>query len=279
MSQVERRLKDGGVAIYRHPLLVRATHWVNAFCLLILLLSGLQILNAHPAFYWGEDSRFAKPALSFTAYEDAQGELHGRTHIGGLHLETTGFLGASRQAGGDQLEPRAFPHWLTLPSYRDLGMARRWHFFFAWFFVLNGAAYVAYALITRRVKVLWPTMAQMRGFGRSLWDHLRLRFAHGEEARDYNVLQKLAYLAVIFGLLPLMVFTGLAMSPGMDARLPILSELFGGRQSARFVHFLSATGLVAFFVVHIAMVIAAGPITEMRSILTGWFVIRKGPAK
>ncbi len=218
---------------------VRLTHWVNALCLLLLLMSGLQILNAHAALYWGETSPFDRPWISF--------------------------------GSGD--EP-AFPGWMILPGWQDLASGRRWHFFFAWLFVLNGLAYVVYALVSGRVRrVLAPDRNQLRGIGRTLVDHLRLRFAHGEAARQYNVLQKLTYLAVLFGLLPLMVATGLTMSPGMDARLNFLTVLFGGRQSARSIHFVTAAALVLFFFIHIAAILAAGPLNEMRSIVTGWFVI------
>jgi thiosulfate reductase cytochrome b subunit len=275
MTQLIERTRKGGTAVYRHPLIVRATHLVNALCLLVLLLSGLQILTAHPALYWGQTSRFAHPLAAIESVEGNDGLLRGRLTVAGAHLDTTGVLGASK-SGGDQLQSRAFPSWMTLPSNLDLGAGRRWHFAFAWVLVLNGLAYLSFALISRRAQtLLWPTAADLRGFGRSVVDHLRLRFAHGEEAVGYNVLQKLAYVAVIFGLLPLMVLTGLVMSPAMDARLPLLGDLLGGRQSARTLHFLSASGLAAFFLVHIAMVIAAGPVNEMRSILTGWFVIRR----
>jgi len=229
MSTRERTTRDGRVLVYRHPWLVRAAHWVNALCLLILLLSGLQILNAHPAFYWGEASHFATPILK----------------VGPV------------------------PGWLTLPSYADLGAGRRWHFFFAWIFVINGLAWAALAVARR---TLWPRRAQLGHIGGAVIDHLRGRFAHGEDAVGYNVLQKLAYVAVLFGLLPLMVVTGLAMSPGTDAALPWLT-MVAGRQTMRTVHFLSASGLVLFLAVHLAMVVAAGPINEMRSILTGWFSI------
>lgn len=279
MGTPERTLRDGRVAIYRHPLLVRATHWVNAACLVLLLLSGLQILNAHPAFYWGEDSRFARPLAAVTTVEDAEGGLQGRLTVGDLQFDTTGVLGASASADGG-VRAVAFPGWLTLPSYPDLGAGRRWHFFFAWALVLNGLAYGLYSLASGRLrKVMWPSLSEMKGIGRAVLDHARLRFAHGDEARAYNVLQKLAYLAVILGLLPLMLFTGLAMAPGVDARLPIVTELFGGRQSARTVHFLAASGLVLFALTHVAMVIAAGPVNEMRSILTGWFVLGKKDRK
>lgn len=244
MPVADRALSRGRIAVYRHPLLVRFTHWLNALCLLVLLMSGLQILNAHPALYWGESSTFGSPFIAF----------------------------GSGQAA-------AFPGWSTLPGWQDLAGGRRWHFFFAWLFVVNGLVYAIYALVSGRVRrVLAPTRAQVRHIGSSILEHLRLRFPHGEEARHYNVLQKLTYLAVLFGLLPLMVITGLTMSPGMDARLHFLTAVFGGRQSARTIHFLTAAALVTFFLIHIAAVLAAGPLTEMRSIVTGWFVIkpRKG---
>jgi thiosulfate reductase cytochrome b subunit len=239
-SGSDRTLSGGRVAFYRHPVAVRLTHWVNAWCLAVLLMSGLQILNAHPALYWGETSRFAHPLLSFGA-------------------------GAGP----------AFPAWITLPGWQDLASGRRWHFFFAWLFVLNGLAYLGYALGSGRLRrVLAPDRKQLRHIGRSLADHARLRFPHGEEARRYNVLQKLSYLVVLFGLLPLMLLTGLTMSPGMDARLHLLTALFGGRQSARTIHFFTASALLLFFVIHMLAVVAAGPVNETRSMLTGWFVIK-----
>jgi thiosulfate reductase cytochrome b subunit len=245
MTLPDRPLSEGRVAVYRHPLPIRVTHWLNALCLLVLLLSGLQILNAHPALYWGNTSTFSNPLVAFGS---GQGP--------------------------------AFPSWATLPSWQDLAGGRRWHFFFAWLFVLNGLLYVVYALTSRRVsRVLAPTGEQLRHIGSSVREHLRLRFPHGDEARNYNVLQKLSYLIVLFGLLPLMVATGLTMSPGMDARLHFLVEVFGGRQSARTIHFLTASTLVLFFIIHIIAVVAAGPLTEMRSIVTGWFVIRTGKGR
>jgi thiosulfate reductase cytochrome b subunit len=240
MNVAERTLGNGRIAVYRHPLLVRVTHWINALCLLVLLLSGLQILNAHPALYWGNASNFSNPLVAFGS---GQGP--------------------------------AFPHWATLPGWQDLAGGRRWHFFFAWLFVLNGLVYVVHALVSGRVRrVLAPTKEQLRHIGGSIREHLRLRFPHGDEARSYNVLQKLSYLVVSFGLLPLMVATGLTMSPGIDARFHFLTGIFGGRQSARTIHFLTAMALLLFFLIHMLAVVAAGPLTELRSIVTGWFVIR-----
>ena len=111
-------------------------------------------------------------------------------------------------------------------------------------------------------------------------DHARLKFPVGEAALRYNILQKLAYCSVLFVLLPLVILTGLTMSPGIDAGIPFLPEMFGGRQSARSLHFIAAFGLVAFFVVHIIMVVLAGPYNEVRSMVTGWYRVppeRKEP--
>jgi thiosulfate reductase cytochrome b subunit len=239
----ERVLHDGRTVVYRHPLPVRVWHWINVLCLLVLIPSGLQILNAHPALYWGNASTFGAPWIDFGLRGDAP----------------------------------AFPSWITLPSWQDLADGRTWHIFFAWIFVASGLAYVIYALASGRVQsMLWPSGRELRGIGRSILDHLRLRFPEGEEARRYNLLQKLSYLVVLFFLLPLMVATGLTMSPGMDARLHFLTELFGGRQSARTIHFLTASALVLFIFVHLAAMLAAGPLNELRSIVTGWFALARG---
>jgi len=240
MVKMEYPLPDGRVAFYRHPLFVRLVHWVNAVCLLLLLMSGLQILNAHPALYWAQASTFDRPFINFRSGEGA-----------------------------------AFPSWAILPGWQDLASGRRWHFFLAWVFVLNGLGYAVYVVASGRLRrTLSPTREQLRHIGGSIVEHLKLRFPHGEEARHYNVLQKLSYLGVMFVLLPLMVLTGLTMSPGMDARLHLLTEVFGGRQSARTLHFLTASAIVLFFVIHVIAIVAAGPLNEMRSIVTGWFAIR-----
>ena len=167
-----------------------------------------------------------------------------------------------------------FPSWITLPSYRDLATGRRWHFFFAWLFVLNGLAYLAYSLLSGHVRRdLAPSGEELRHVPQSLWEHLRLRFPKGEAAKRYNVLQKLAYLAVIFVLLPLTILSGLTMSPAMDAAFPFLLDFFGGRQSARTMHFLCATGIVLFVLVHVVMVLLSGVWNNLRSMITGRYAI------
>jgi thiosulfate reductase cytochrome b subunit len=105
--------------------------------------------------------------------------------------------------------------------------------------------------------------------------HARLRFPTGAAALRYNSLQKLSYAGVLLVLLPLMIVTGLAMSPATDAWAPIVTEAFGGRQSARSVHFIAAFLLVVFFLVHIVMVVLAGPFNEVRSMITGKYRLPK----
>jgi thiosulfate reductase cytochrome b subunit len=259
--------------VYRHSLAVRITHWVNAFCLLVLLMSGLQIFNAHPTLYFGSKSEPDRAVLSMNAVQRDDGSYAGITTIGSTSFNTTGVLGLSRDADGEY-DNRGFPSWITLPSYRDLATGRRWHFFFAWLFVFNGLAYLLYAAVSGHIRRdLSPTRSQLSHIGQSIWEHVRFRFPKGEEAKSYNVLQKLAYLAVIFGLLPLVFLTGLTMSPGMDAAFPSLLNIFGGRQSARTIHFLCATGITLFVVVHLVMVVATGTWNNVRSMITGRYVI------
>ena len=161
-----------------------------------------------------------------------------------------------------------------MPSDQDLTGGRSWHFFFAWAFVLNGLAYLLYGLVSGQLRFrLIPSRDQVRHFGASVWEHLTLRSPQGNEAKRYNVIQKLTYLVVLFVLLPVQVLAGLAMSPAMNAAFPFLLTVFDGRQSARTVHFVVAALLVLFVVVHVALVLLSGFWNNMRGMLTGWFVI------
>jgi thiosulfate reductase cytochrome b subunit len=260
--------------IYRHALPIRLTHWVNALVLIILLMSGLQIFNAHPALYWGSFSNFNRPLVSMGAMRTGSGEIKGITTILGHRFDTTGILGASEDSG--TITARGFPEWATIPSVQWLAMGRRWHFFFAWIFVITGATYVLYSLLSQHFsRDLLPSGSDIKSIGRTTWNHLLFRFPQGEEAKRYNVLQKIAYLIVMFVLLPLAVLTGLAMSPRMDAIFPWLLTLFDGRQSARTVHFITAFSLVAFVLIHVFMVIVSGAWNNLRSMITGRYRIEE----
>lgn len=255
--------------IKRHSAIVRITHWLNVVALTGLLMSGLQIFNAHPALYWGQASDFERPWLAIGSKVDDQDVAHGVTALFGHAFDTTGVLGLS----GEE-EERAFPAWATLPGQRWLAMGRRWHFFFAWLFVLNGLVYLASGLVNGHVRRdLLPTAGELRRIPRTIFDHLRLRFPKGEEARRYNVLQNLAYLAVVFTVLPLVALAGLAMSPNLDSVVPLLVSL--GRQSVRSIHFLCALALVLFVLVHVLMVILSGFWNNLWSMVTGRYEIEE----
>jgi thiosulfate reductase cytochrome b subunit len=254
--------------VYRQSAWTRVTHWLWALSLFFLLLSGLQIFNARPDLYIGQQSGFGfdNAILSFSAANTEQGPK-GYTTLFGKTFDTTGVLGLS--GSGEDLAARAFPAWATIPSYQDLATGRVIHFFFAWVLAATLLVWLVSSLVNGHVKRdLLPRGADIRRLPRDIADHLRFRFHH---ARDYNVLQKLSYAGVLFILLPLMILTGLTMSPAMDTAFPFLLDIFGGRQTARTIHFIGMTLLVLFFIVHVLMVLAAGPLNELRSIVTGWY--------
>ena len=259
----------------RHALLVRITHWVNVVAFIVLLMSGLQIFNAHPNLYWGKSSYSGDPPLlSMTAKSAPNGERLGVTRVFGRDFETTGVFGLSRDSRGAWTE-RGFPSWLTLPGDRWLAMGRRWHFFFAWVFVINGLLYLAYSIASRHLtRDLVPGVKEWRTVGQSIKDHLRFRHPTGEAAKHYNVLQKITYLIVVFVLLPLVVLMGLAMSPWLNSLWPGWVDLVGGRQTARTLHFVAAWALVAFVLIHVFEVIISGVWNNLRSMITGGYRVR-----
>jgi thiosulfate reductase cytochrome b subunit len=280
MSALQHAAKPKPEVIRRHSRVTRVTHWLNALCVIFLLMSGLNIFMAHPSLYWGQyGADFDKPAFSIGATGTPQ-HPRGQTTIGDWRIDTTGLLGASWNHGA--LTAQTFPSWMTLPSWRDLESGRRWHFFFAWVFAINGLIYLIVSILTRHVqRDLAPTKEQIRPSHilHDIAQHARLRFPTGEAAKHYNVLQKLAYLAVIAVLAPLMVLTGLTMSPGFNAIAPIFLDLFGGRQSARTIHFITANLIVLFVLVHLAMVVLAGPLNEIGSMITGRYTVKPDPQK
>jgi thiosulfate reductase cytochrome b subunit len=259
---------------YRHTLPVRIMHWINVIAFFILLMSGLQIFDAHPALYWGKSSYTGRPPiLQLVAKETGDGKVVGVTRVFGREFVTTGVLGASRGPDGD-LVGQGFPSWATIPGPQWLALGRRWHLFFAWIFVINGLAYVIHAILSRHlVRDLMPTGADWHSTGKSLKDHLLLRHPKGEAAKHYNILQKLTYLIVIFGLLPLAILMGWAMSPWLDSIIPGWVDWFGGRQSARTIHFIVALALVAFVVIHVFQVIITGLWNNLRAMITGRYQI------
>jgi thiosulfate reductase cytochrome b subunit len=264
-----------GVLMKRHRLSTRIWHWLNFVTLIIMLMSGLMIFNAHPRLYWGQYGANNDPAWleigSSAGVNGGQKEGGGYLQIGDVRINTAGVLGSYDDKDG-QRQAHAFPYWATIPSGYNLSFARLWHFAFAWVLSLALLFYILRSLFNGHVKRdLHIRKAQWSP--RHIWgdikDHAQLKFPSGAAALEYNILQKLSYIGVIFILLPLMIFTGLTMSPAMNAAWPWLLDLFGGRQSARSLHFIAAFALIAFFIVHIIMVLLAGPLNEIRAMITG----------
>jgi Ni/Fe-hydrogenase b-type cytochrome subunit len=253
--------------IYRHNRVTRLTHWTNALALMILLMSGLQIFNAHPKLYWGNTSEPEKAFFSISATDD-EGAARGYVDLYGHKVDTSGFLGM--QPGVFGPVARAFPSWLTVPGYYSLAAARRWHFFFGWLFALNGLLYVIYNLAVGHMRKFFFTPADAKRVPAMVAYYLHLRKDSPQES-EYNPLQKMAYTSVFIVLTPLVLLSGMAMSPQLNVAFNWLPAAFGGRQSARAVHFILAFGFLLFTFGHVFMVLTQGVVNNMRSMATGWY--------
>ena len=258
---------------YRHPWPVRIWHWMNAAVLLVLLLTGLLIFDLHPHLYWGETGQEGVGAfLSLSGTHLDRAVPQTVFTIGSRQWDVTGLLGSVIDDGfGGKYLLVASP-----PADWEFGATRGWHFACAWILALSLPVYAAYLLASGRLtRMLLPTRAELtpRSIADEVWQHLRLKRARGESARHYNLLQKLSYLCVIVVLIPILIVSGLTMSNAVTAEFPDLFVLFGGRQSARSVHFLAAMLLVAFILVHVFQVFVAGFLNLMRSMITGRFVV------
>ncbi len=249
--------------VHRQSIWTRLTHWTWAIALFFLLLSGLHIFNSHPVLYLGEQSGFAfDSAVLRIGAEKVGDDVRGYTELLGRRADTTGVLGVSDSGR------RAFPSWATTPSYHALETGRLIHFFFGWLLVGTLGLWFAASLLNGHLwRDVLPSRADLRDLPRECADHARLRI--GNSAR-YNGLQRLSYTLLMFGALPLMVATGLAMSPAMGALIPGLTDMFAGRETARTIHFIGAAALVLFVVVHVLMVLAHRPVDAMRGMVTGW---------
>ena len=221
--------------LYKHKLWTRVWHWTNVFVLFIMVGSGLGILNAHPHLYWG--NHVAQPDQAW-------------------------------------IDLPHWPGWATIPGHYNLALSRRWHLFFALILAFNLTIFMIVSLANRHFQrdlAIKPKEITPGHLWYDVKEHLALRFHDPANPTAFNVLQKIAYASVIFGMLPLVIFTGLSLSPGINAAWPWLLELFGGRASARSLHFLAMVGLIGFVIVHLALVILAGPLREVRSMITGYW--------
>lgn len=229
-----------GSTIHRHALATRLWHWVTAVTMFVMIGSGIGILKAHPHLYWGRyGANFDKPWLSL------------------------GWMPAWVGTGLNVL---------TLPTSYNLALSRRWHLFFALVLAFALLGFMIVSLVNRhfqrQLRVRAGELAPAN-VAHDFREHLALRFHDPENPSAYNIFQKLSYVGVIFVALPLVILTGMTMSPGLNATFPFLLDLFGGRQSARSIHFIAAFALVLFIVVHLTLVILAGAFNEVRSMITG----------
>ena len=226
-----------------HSALVRATHWITALSFFALLVTGAEILISHPRFYWGETGNILSPPLFKLPIPSSRSTV-----------------------------PTGYGY--VLPDQN--GWSRYLHFQSAWVAVLTGLLYVTSGFLNGHFRRnLLPSRADLSlaGFSSVVAGHLRLRPAREEEAGSYNVLQRLTYLLVVFVLFPLVIWTGLAMSPAIASALPVTVTAFGGQQSARTIHFFVSILLLLFLLVHILMVCLSGFRNRMRAIITGRAVV------
>ncbi len=234
MVMMEPDQIKGGELVKRHRISTRLWHWINAVAVIVMLMSGLMISNAHPHLYWGQY---------------------------GANLDASWF------------DPPRFPGWLTIPSTYNLALARHWHLAFAWVFAFGFLAYLIVSLINRHLRDLHVEAREIapKHLIAEVVHHAKLQFPTGAAALKYNTLQKLTYIVVLFGLFPLVILTGLCLSPGLSPVTMWAIDLFGGRASARSIHFICAGGIGLFIVVHLLLVLLAGPYHEIRSMITGKF--------
>ena len=254
-----------GRALYKYYVATRISHWLWVVAFAALVSSGMQIFNAAPYLDASDKSDVARRVLSIDSPLDGVGT----TTVTGHTFTTTGWLGWTPNGIGGYAT-RAFPSWITVPAYQDLGDGRRWHLFFAWAAVVAWLTWLISSAIKGNLRQivlrpsdlpkLWPMQAY----------YLKLRKTPPLYGL-YNPLQKASYTAVLFVLAPLVVLTGIALSPGVDAIAHPLTWLLGGRQFARLWHFMGMILLIGFWLIHIFQVATQGVINQMGSMITGWY--------
>ncbi|GAC1543311.1 MAG: cytochrome b/b6 domain-containing protein [Vulcanimicrobiaceae bacterium] len=264
---------EPGVVVKRHSAVTRITHWLGALAMLVLVMSGLAIFNAAPYLDASDLSDPRHRVFSIGAESAATGPPVATTQIFGLRFTTTHLLGYTDNGQGGE-SARAFPGWITFPGYQDLANGRRWHLFFGWVLTFAGLAYAIFGVLRRDFGLLilrpsdlpkmWPMQAYYFGLRKEPPEHGK-----------YNPLQKAGYTVVLFGLVPFVVVTGLALSPGVDAIAGPLTTLLGGRQFARTWHFAAMLALIGFTVGHVFLVASTGIVNNMRSMTLGTYRLGK----
>ncbi len=264
---------DSGTVVKRHSVVTRLTHWIGALAMLVLVMSGFAIFDAAPYLDASDLSSPAHRILSISAETTVSGMPRGITEIFGHKFDTTHLLGITSDGQGGEAE-RAFPGWITFPGYQDLADGRRWHLFFGWVLVIAGTLYLFFGALRKEIPLLvlrpsdLPKLLPMQLY------YFKLR-AEPPPHGKYNPLQKAGYTVLLFGVVPFVILTGLALSPGIDAIAAPLTALLGGRQFARTWHFIAMLALIGFTFGHVFLVAATGVLNNMRAMTLGTYRLGK----
>jgi thiosulfate reductase cytochrome b subunit len=234
---------------------VRLSHALLASSILALAVSGFVILMAHPRLYWGQTGNDLTPAL-------IELPISRNYKHGGWTTPIHFFSSPGSALSADR----------TFDIFNQNAWGRSLHFLSAWLLVLTGCGYFVAGFAgghLRRDVVPHIPELMPRRLWRDIVAHLHLPMPRAQGGPPYGPLQKLAYAAVVFAALPLMVLTGLTMSPAVTNAYPVLLDAFGGSQSARTVHFFCFLLIVLFLIVHVAMVLLTGFRRQMRAMILG----------
>ena len=245
----------GARGVEGHARWVRISHWIVTASVLVLVVSGFFILMVHPRLYWGKAGNDLTPAL-------LELPISRNYRHGGWDKPRPFFANAAGPVSASR----------TYEIFNQNGWARSLHFLSAWFLVVPGAIYLLMGLLRGHFRShVWPRARELapRFVWRDMLEHLRFRIPPARGGPQYGLLQKCAYSFVIFVAAPLMIVTGLTMSPAVTSALPFLLDLLGGYQSARTIHFFASAVLVLFVIVHVVMVVKSGFRRQIRAMTAG----------
>lgn len=220
-----------------------------------LLFTGVEMTMVHPRFYWGDVGNDLTPVLFELPVS--------RNYQHGGWEKPVPF---SEVAGGPVSASR------TYDIFNQNGWGRSLHFLAGWFLLIPGLIYFIAGIFTGHFrKHLIPRGKEfsLRLFWQDIINHMRMQIPSATNGPQYGLLQKCSYALVIFFLMPVIVMTGMTMSPAITAAYPFLLKLFFGAQSARTIHFVASTALVLFLIVHVVMVIKSGFKQQIRSMTIG----------
>ncbi len=241
----------------KHKPWVKTSHWIITLSFLLLVFTGIEILMVHPRLYWGEVGNELTPALIELPIS--------RNHNRSDWEEQVPFFDSENSpvSAGRNGEEEMF---------NENGWGRSLHFLAAWFLVLTGLVYLILGIISGHFrKHIWPRIKELTPsqLFRDIRDHLKMKISPPTGGPQYGILQKIAYMSIVFISFPMAIITGFTMSPAITAAFPFLLEIFGGYQTARTIHFFTSIGLEVFLIMHIIMIISSGFKQHLRYMTLG----------